>query len=62
MNDSLRDVFTEASKISNLLLLKIDVCDRRNENNHVDILYDYNIVLLAGGHIPTQNQVSAELI
>ncbi len=26
------------------------------------ILYDYNIVLLACGHVPTQNQVSAELI
>lgn len=62
MNDSFRDVFTEASKISNLSLSKIDICDRRNENNHVDILYDYNIVLLAGGHVPTQNQVLVELI
>lgn len=56
MNDSFRNVFTEAFKISNLSLSKIDVCDRRNENNLADILYDYDIVLLAGGHVPTQNQ------
>ncbi|WP_346961716.1 Type 1 glutamine amidotransferase-like domain-containing protein [Clostridium sp.] len=56
MNDSFKNVFTEAFKISNLSLSKIDVCDRRNENNLADILYDYDIVLLAGGHVPTQNQ------
>ncbi|MGH4138760.1 Type 1 glutamine amidotransferase-like domain-containing protein [Clostridium sp.] len=56
MNNSFKIVFREAFRISNLPLAKIDICDRRNESNLVDMIYDYDLLLLAGGHVPTQNE------
>jgi peptidase E len=56
LNDSFQEIFTEAFSISNLPLSKMDVCDIRNESRLIDILYDYDVLLLAGGHVPTQNQ------
>lgn len=56
INNSFQAVFTEAFRISELSLSKMDVCDRRNESSLADMLYDYDVLLLAGGHVPTQNQ------
>ncbi len=56
MNDSFKAIFTEAFRISNLSLSQFDICDRRTESKLADNLYDYDVVLLAGGHVPTQNQ------
>lgn len=56
MNDSFRFIFDEAFKISNLPLSKIDICDSRNESKLPDTIYDYNIIFLTGGHVPTQNE------
>lgn len=56
INNSFKEVFTEAFRISNLQLSKMDVCDRRNKNRLADIIYDYDVLLLAGGHVPTQNK------
>ena len=56
MNNSFRSVFTEAFRISNLILSKMDVCDIRDESRLADIIYDYDVLLLAGGHVPTQNK------
>jgi peptidase E len=56
MNNNFKAGFTETFRISNLLLSKIDVCDRRNESNLVDMIHDYDLLLLAGGHVPTQNK------
>ena len=54
-NDSFEAVYKEAFKISNLSLSKLDVCDRRNESNLADMIHDYDVLILAGGHVPTQN-------
>ena len=56
MSNSFKTVFTEAFKISKLSLSEIDVCDRRNENGIADFLYNYDAILLTGGHVPTENQ------
>lgn len=56
MNDSIRSVFEEAFRISKLPVMKTDLCDRRNENDLVNRFYDYDLLLFAGGHVPTQNQ------
>ncbi len=56
MNDSFRNVYSEAFNLSNLPLPVMHVCDRRNEGRLADLLYDYNVVLLSGGHVPTQNR------
>lgn len=56
MNDSLKSVFTEAFRMSKLSLLKMDICDRRNEERLADMMYDYDVLILAGGHVPTENK------
>ncbi len=56
VNDSFKEVFKEAFKLSGLSFTELEICDRRNESGLADILYNYDVVLLAGGHVPTQNR------
>jgi peptidase E len=56
INNSFKTIYTEAFRLSNLQLTKIDVCDRRNENRLASMIFDYEVLLLAGGHVPTQNE------
>lgn len=55
MNDSFKDIYNEAFKLTGLPLDKIEVCDGRNENEISGLLRSNNIVILAGGHVPTEN-------
>ncbi len=61
INDIYKTVYEEAFKISNLPFSGFDVCDRRNENKLADMLYDYDVILLAGGHVPTQNRFFSKI-
>ena len=56
INDYFKGIFEQAFKMSNFELSKIDICDRRNESKLSKIIYDYNILILSGGHVPTQNE------
>lgn len=56
LNDSFLMIFQEAFPMSGLSLSKIDICDCRNEDKLAEIVYDYDVLLLAGGHVPTQNE------
>ncbi len=56
INDSFKALFAEAFSISNFSLSQLDVCDMRNERRLAEMLYDYNVIILAGGHVPTQNR------
>lgn len=61
MNDLFASLTEEAFKISKLPLSAFDVCDSRNENEIADIIYAYDVLILAGGHVPTQNRFFAKL-
>ncbi len=53
-NDGIRALFETAFSMSGLSVCKLVICDRRN----VDILESltvYDVIILAGGHVPTQN-------
>lgn len=56
INDSFRDIFEEAFVLSDLTVVQTDICDLRNESITKDIIYGYDLLILAGGHVPTQNQ------
>lgn len=56
INDSFKAIFAEAFRISGLSCSYWEVCDRRNEDRLAEIIYDYDVILLAGGHVPTQNK------
>lgn len=56
MNDIFLTIFQKAFPMSGFTLANIDICDSRNEEKLAEIIYDYDVLLLAGGHVPTQNE------
>lgn len=54
INDSIRNIFAVSFPMSGLSVSQILICDKRNENI-VDKINDYDVLILAGGHVPTQN-------
>lgn len=56
INDSYKAIFDEAFRISGLSCSKWDICDGRNQGKLADVIYDYDVIILAGGHVPTQNK------
>lgn len=54
-NDGLCACLKESFFMSGLPLLKMKICDDRNFNTFED-LKKVNVVILVGGHVPTQNQ------
>jgi len=54
-NDSICKAFAEAFPISGLPIDEMTICDRRNEKI-VEKISEYDILILSGGHVPTQNK------
>lgn len=60
INDSIRSVFEISFPLSGLPVNEMVICDRRNP----EVLREmakYDIVILAGGHVPTQNAFFEEI-
>lgn len=56
VNDTLKSVFPESFWESGLPFQNLEILDRRNEEKVDELLHDNNVIILAGGHVPTQNQ------
>lgn len=54
MNDNMKEIFAEAFAMSGFPVQELSICDYRNVEV-IDELAQYQVVLLAGGHVPTQN-------
>ena len=54
-NDSIRSVLAAAFPMSGLSIRQMDICDSRNEAL-VDEIASCDVLILAGGHVPTQNK------
>lgn len=59
-NDSVCGCLKEAFPMSGLNISYIDKCDDRNEEL-IEKLEEMDVVLLAGGHVPTQNEFMKKL-
>lgn len=55
VNDSIMNIFAAAFPMSGLSISQMHICDSRNENL-VDKISGYDVLILAGGHVPTQNK------
>lgn len=53
-NDSIAEIFRQALPMTDLPIRGIDVCDGRNLEA-VRELDGYDVLILSGGHVPTQN-------
>lgn len=54
-NDGIRDMLMISFAMSGLSVRKMDICDNRNLDI-VNKLNEYNVIILSGGHVPTQNK------
>lgn len=59
-NDSICECLKEAFPMSGLSISYIDKCDDRNEE-FIEKLEEMDVILLAGGHVPTQNKFMKKL-
>ncbi|MCM1181882.1 MAG: Type 1 glutamine amidotransferase-like domain-containing protein [Roseburia sp.] len=55
VNDSIMNIFAASFPMSGLSISQMHICDNRNEKL-VDKISDYDVLILAGGHVPTQNK------
>ena len=55
INDSIRNIFAASFPMSGLSIGQMHIWDKRNENL-VEEIADYDVLILAGGHVPTQNR------
>lgn len=55
MNDEMREFFAEAFAESKIPVKEVHICDKRNADELAGKLSHYGILILAGGHVPTQN-------
>lgn len=53
-SESYRDAFLYAFPLHGMIIETYAVCDSRNENI-VEQMSDFNVIILSGGHVPTQN-------
>ena len=54
-NDEMRDFFENAFQNSGVPVAKFDLWDYRSSDISADDLNQYDIIMLGGGHVPTQN-------
>lgn len=54
-NDSIMKIFAVSFPMSGLSISQMHICDNRNERL-VNRIADYDVLILAGGHVPTQNK------
>lgn len=55
MNDEMIDFFEEKLLASGLSVKEMVLCDNRNGEVIVENLDEYDMIILGGGHVPTQN-------
>ncbi len=60
VNDSIREVFSRAFAMSDLSFDTMCMCDARNVSV-LDAINDFDVIILAGGHVPTQNKFFKEI-
>lgn len=54
-NNEMRFFFEKTVKESGLSVSVFDLCDNRNAGEIVENLHSYDMIILGGGHVPTQN-------
>lgn len=56
VNDGLRDIMAESFEMSQIRLKELAVCDGRNADKAEELIRESALVVLAGGHVPTENK------
>ncbi|HBA63914.1 MAG TPA: dipeptidase E [Lachnospiraceae bacterium] len=60
-NEYYREVMAQSIALSGLSIAEMNLCDGRNPEMTAESLHKYDVVILSGGHVPTQNAFFAVL-
>ena len=60
-NDNMRNIIMEAFALSGLEMLVCDICDGRVSDFSEKRLEKYDVLILGGGHVPTQNRFMKQI-
>lgn len=60
-NDEMKEFFQNAFAIEDFSISSFDLLDRRTEEISREKLHHYDVIILGGGHVPTQNAYFHEL-
>lgn len=55
-NDEMRDFFEQAFRNGNIPVTRFDIWDYRSHDISAEELNQYDIIMLGGGHVPTENR------
>lgn len=61
INDSIKNIFEQSFPMSSLSISKIDVWDYRMNEMPLKRFLEYDVIILSGGHVPTQNAFFTEI-
>ena len=61
MNDHIKGLFSQALPMSGFSLSEIEIWDRRNMEEMKEKMLAYDVIILCGGHLPTQNAFFQEI-
>lgn len=59
--DTIKEAFFKAFSLTGLELLTLDVCDARYDKHLQTAINAYEVIILCGGHVPTQNDYINEI-
>ena len=60
-NDNMRNIIMEAFALSGLEMTACDICDGRDSDFSEKRLEGYDVLILGGGHVPTQNRFMKQI-
>ena len=55
LNDGMAETFAKCFEYHGMPLSSVEICDARNEDDAMRIISESDVVLLGGGHVPSQN-------
>lgn len=61
MNDHIKGLFSQALPMSGFSLSEIEIWDSRNIEEMKEKMLEYDVIILCGGHLPTQNAFFQEI-
>lgn len=61
MNDSVHEMMSKAFALTGFVVAKMVMCDGQNQDQIAEFIKTADLIILCGGHVPTQNQFFAEL-
>ena len=61
LNDEMAKTFANCFEYHGMMISDVWVCDRRTCDEAADMIPESDIILLGGGHVPTENEFFAEI-